>query len=256
MQAYRQARGAPGDRRQLLRLRNDLTFHYGGGFTVHVMTTTTPTLDVLVDALVGAFTSLTAEEQRLIVTAYRLLSEGAPVELAALAAAAGWTPERVEGRLRSWPGGAYLDGEGRLVGLWGMAVEAVSPHQALMGDRAPVWMWCALDPLFIMPVLGPSGAEVTSTSPTTGEPIHLSIGPDGVSAVEPTSAVVSFLLPDGPFDDDVRQSFCHFVHFFASPTAADAWTAQHPGSFWLPVSDAAEVGRRLAARAFAAASAD
>ena len=220
------------------------------------MSTTTPTLDVLVDALVGAFASMSADEQRLIVSAYRLLADGAPVESASLAAAAGWTPERVEARLRSWRGGAYLDGEGRLVGLWGMAVEAVSPHQAQIGHRAPVWMWCALDPLFIMPVLRPTGAEVTSTSPTTGEPIHLRIGPDGVSAVEPASAVVSFLLPDGPFDDDVRQAFCHFVHFFESPAAADAWTAQHPGTFWLRVSDADEVGRRLAARAFAAADVD
>jgi alkylmercury lyase len=113
-------------------------------------------------------------------------------------------------------------------------------------------MWCALDPLFIVPVLGPPGAEVASTSPTTGEPIHLRIGPDGVSAVEPASAVVSFVLPDGRFDDDVRQAFCHFVHFFASPAEADAWTAQRRGTFWLAVADAAEVGRRLAARAFPA----
>ena len=218
------------------------------------MSTTTPALDVLVDALVGAFASMTADEQRLIVAGYRLLGEGAPVSLDALAAAAGWTPERVEARLRSWPGGAYLDGDGRLVGLWGMAVEAVSPHQARIGGRAPVWMWCALDPLFIVPVLGSPGTEVTSTSPTTGEPIRVRVGPDGVSAVEPAGAVVSFLLPDGPFDDDVRQAFCHFVHFFESPAAADEWTAQHPGTFWLPVADAAEVGRLLAARAFGAAS--
>jgi alkylmercury lyase len=92
-------------------------------------------------------------------------------------------------------------------------------------------------PLFIMPVLGSPVAEVTSTSPTGG-PIRLRIGPDGVSGVEPASAVVSILLPDGPFDDDVRQSFCHLVHFFGSPAAADAWTAQHPGTFWLPVADA------------------
>lgn len=215
------------------------------------MSTTTPTPDVLVDALVGAFASMTADEQRLVVAAYRLLSAGAAVDVDVLAAAAGWTPKEAEVRLRSWSGGAYLDGDGRLVGLWGMAVEAVSPHEARIADQAPVWMWCALDPLFIMPTLGSPVGEVTSTSPTTGEPIRLRAEPDGVSAVEPASAVVSFLLPDGPFDDDVRQAFCHFVHFFASPAAADAWTAQHPGTFWLPVADAAEVGRRLAARAFA-----
>jgi hypothetical protein len=44
--------------------------------------------------------------------------------------------------------------------------------------------------------------------------------------------------------------------FFSSPAAADAWTAQHTRMFWLPVPEAAEVGRRLAARAFAATSVD
>jgi alkylmercury lyase len=232
--------------------KESLTFHRGGGFTVSVMRTNTPTPDELVDALVDAFGSMTPEEQRLVVTAYRLLSEGAPVALAVIAAASAWTPEGADARLRSWPGGAYLDGDGRLVGLWGMAVEAVSPHQARIADHAPVWMWCALDPLFIVPLLGPPGAEVTSTCPTTSEPIRLRIGPEGVSSVEPASTVVSFLLPDGPFDDDVRQAFCHFVHFFASPHAADRWAAAQPGAFWRPVADAAEAGRRLAARAFPA----
>jgi hypothetical protein len=65
---------------------------------------------------------------------------------------------------------------------------------------------------------------------------------------------VSFLIPDGPFDADFRQTFCHFVHFFASPAAADAWVAPRPGSFWLPVADAVRVGRGLAATAFPAVS--
>lgn len=112
-------------------------------------------------------------------------------------------------------------------------------------------MWCALDPLFIVPLLG-APAVVTSTCPTTGEPIRLRVTATGVQALEPASTVVSLLVPDGPFDADVRQTFCHFVHFFASPAAADAWVAANPGGFWLPVADAAEVGRRLAAEAFPA----
>jgi hypothetical protein len=78
-----------------------------------------------------------------------------------------------------------------------------------------------------------------STPPTTGS----------------SPALVSFLLPDGPFDDDIRQSFCHFVHFFSSPAAADVWAAAHPRTFWVPLADAAEVGRRLSAEAFPALTA-
>ena len=216
------------------------------------MTTKTPGLEELVDALAGAFLPMTAAEQHLVVSAYRLLSEGAPVDPAVMAIASGWAPAEVDARLRSWPG-VYLDGAGRLVGLWGLAVEAVSAHQARIADRASVWMWCALDPLFIVPLLG-AAAVVASTCPTTTEPIHLSVSADGEATVEPASTVVSLLMPDGPFDAEVRQTFCHFVHFFASPAAADAWVAANPGGFWLPVADAAEVGRRLAAEAFPAIS--
>jgi alkylmercury lyase len=132
-----------------------------------------------------------------------------------------------------------------------MAVEAVSPHAARIADQGAVWMWCALDPLFIVPLLG-ADAAVSSTCPTSGDPVRLTVTATGVATVEPATTVVSLLMPDCPFDDAVRQTFCHFVHFFASPAAADGRTAQHPGTFWLPVTDAAEVGRRLAARVFPA----
>ena len=229
----------------------DLTFHYGGRSTVQVMRTTTPGIDELVDALVGAFGSMTAAEQPLVAAAYGLLAEGAPVDPAVIAGAAGWRSGDVEVRFGSWPGGVYLDDDARLVGLWGMAVEAVSSHELRVDGKQPVWMWCALDPLFIVPLLA-ADAQVTATCPTTGALIRLRVGSEGVEGLEPASAVVSFLIPDGPFDDDVRQTFCHFVHFFASPAAADAWIATHPGSFWLPVTDAAEIGRRLAGKAFPA----
>ncbi|MGA9690579.1 MAG: organomercurial lyase [Pseudonocardiaceae bacterium] len=204
------------------------------------------------DALVGAFVLLTEAEQRLVVSAYRLLGEGAAVAPQVIAAVAGWSPAEVAARLGSWPG-VYLDDEGRLVGLWGMACEAVSPHVLRLADRGAVWMWCALDPLFIVPLLV-STATVSSTCPTTGEAIHLRVGADGVQGVEPASTVVSFRMPEGPFDADVRQRFCHFVRFFASPDAAQAWVVEHPGAFWVPVAEAAQVGRRLAAGVFPALS--
>jgi hypothetical protein len=45
---------------------------------------------------------------------------------------------------------------------------------------------------------------------------------------------VSFLTPDQGFDADVIQSFCHFVHFFASREAGETWTAEHPGDVPAP----------------------
>lgn len=217
-----------------------------------VMSTTSPGLAAAVEALADAFIPMTEAEQRLITAGYRLLSDGVPVEVEVLARSVRRSPGDVEGSLRSWPG-VYLDGDGRLIGLWGMAVTDVSPHRARFGDRGDVWMWCALDPLFIAPLLAEPVA-VRSGCPTTGEPIRLTVNTGGVVEVDPPATVVSFLLPDGPFDAEVRQTFCHFVHLFVSPAAADAWTATYPGTFWVPVADAIEVGRQLAGRAFPALS--
>jgi hypothetical protein len=41
----------------------------------------------------------------------------------------------------------------------------------------------------------------------------------------------------------VIRSFCRFVHFFASRDAAATWTAEHPGTFSIPVEDAFEIAR-------------
>jgi alkylmercury lyase len=214
------------------------------------MPTDAPTLDVLVDALVDAFATMTPDEQRLVLMAYRMIGAGTPVAVDALVSAAGWSVADVEARLAGWPGGAYLDEAGRLVGLWGLALQDVMPHWAMLTGGAKVWFWCALDPLFILPALGWS-AEVHSVCAVTSEAIGVRVTPERVTALEPASTVVSFLMPDKEFTDDVRASFCHFVSFFASPDAADDWTAKHPGTFWVPLADAGEVGRRLAARAFA-----
>jgi alkylmercury lyase len=226
-----------------------LTLHWAGGFTVVDMPTDTPTLDTLVDALVGAFANMTADEQHLVVTAYRLLGGGAPVAVDVLAAAAGWSTADVEARLGGWPGGVYLDDNGRLEGLWGLAVQDVMPHWASLAGGAKVWFWCALDPLFILPALG-SSAELHSVCPTTNQAIRVRVTPQEVTALEPASTVVSFLMPERDFTDEVRASFCHFVSFFALPEAADEYVAKHPGTFWVTLAEAGEVGRQLAARAF------
>ena len=225
------------------------TFQRRGRSTVAGMPTDTPTLDTLVEALVDAFATMTPDEQHLVLTAYRMLSAGLPVAVDALASSAGWSVEVVKARLEGWPGGAYLDEAGRLEGLWGLAVQDVMAHWATLTGGAKVWFWCALDPMFILPALGIAG-EVQSVCPTTHQAIRVRVTPAAVAAVEPASTAVSFLLPEDEFTDEVRASFCHFVSFFASPGAADEWTAKHPGTFWVPLADAGEVGRRLAARAF------
>ena len=69
----------------------------------------------------------------------------------------------------------------------------------------------------------------------------------------PPETVISFLVPDTPFDANVIQSFCHFVHFFVSPAAAAGWTAEHPGTFPLSVNDAYRLGKLTNHATFGAA---
>jgi alkylmercury lyase len=91
---------------------------------------------------------------------------------------------------------------------------------------------------------------VTSTCPVTGELIELTVTPDGVTGTSHPEAVVSFLMPSGPFDSGVIESFCHFVHFFASRQADEQWAASRPGTFLLTLGEAAELAARANQRMF------
>jgi alkylmercury lyase len=135
-----------------------------------------------------------------------------------------------------------------VVGFWGLSVTEM-PHR-LRAEGRNLYTWCAWDTLFLPIALGEQ-VEVESICPTTGEPITLTVSPDGVSDVDPPGAVMSFLLPgEQSFSGDVIRGFCHFVHFFASDDAARAWTAEHAGTFELSIEDGFELGRFWAARAF------
>ena len=46
------------------------------------------------------------------------------------------------------------------------------------------------------------------------------------------------------------QSFCHFVHLFASRDAGESWIVEHPGTFLLSLDEAFELGRLVNARNF------
>jgi hypothetical protein len=80
---------------------------------------------------------------------------------------------------------------------------------------------------------------------TTHEIISFVGSPSEIIETSHAQAVVSFLLPDRPFDADVIQSFCHFVYFFTSEQSGEAWSKQHPRTFLLSLRDAFELGRRV-----------
>ena len=61
----------------------------------------------------------------------------------------------------------------------------------------PIYAWCALDPFLIVPAISRT-ARVESADPITGEPITMTVTPEGVEHVSPAFAVVSFLTPTRP----------------------------------------------------------
>ena len=131
-----------------------------------------------------------------------------------------------------------------MVGFWGHAISRLDPEYRLLVQGKTTYAWCALDTLFIPALIGKE-VRVEASDPITGEPVSLLV--DGTSArdVQPAGAVMSMVVPDGPFGYDVIESFCHRVLFFASPSSGSTWVAEHDGSMLLSVEEAFELGRRL-----------
>lgn len=197
-------------------------------------------IELLANQIAGATPHPDPALQSAAVALLRLLAQGDPVEAGRLAEALALPAAYIDGQLERTPG-VSRDEQRRVVGFMGLSVVAVSEHRIHIDGRS-LWTWCAWDALFLPELLG-NAAHVTSRCPGTRRPISLSVTPAGVTNLDPPETVVSFLAPEGPFDANVTQSFCHFVHFFASPEVAARWTAEHPGTFALSVEDAYRVGQ-------------
>ncbi|MBC9724993.1 organomercurial lyase MerB [Streptomyces sp. TRM68367] len=167
-----------------------------------------------------------------------LLAAGHPVTIEQLAARAGRPAQEIREALAAMPDTEY-DAEGRIIG-YGLTFNP-TPHRYEVNGRT-FYTWCALDTLAFPAILGHT-AQVTSPCRATGEPVRLTVTPDGPREVEPATAVVSLVTPDAP--TSVRISFCNQVHFFTSPDAAKDWLTEHPDARVLPVAEAFAVGRPI-----------
>ena len=171
----------------------------------------------------------------------RLLVRGQPVDVADLAATVGRATDEIRRVVAGWTDTEY-DPQGRIIG-YGLTVRP-TPHQFMVGGKL-LFTWCALDTLFF-PAVIQSPARVESPCAATGAPIRLTVDPArGVSAVEPTTAVVSIATPERV--PSVRESFCSPGRFFAGADVAHDWQAKHPGMHVVSVADAYEASRPLSA---------
>ena len=215
-------------------------------------TQTAASVDALDTAIAAATGQLGEDEQRLAVAVFRLLSAGHPVSVPAAADAAGMPARPAETILRSWPA-VFWDDHGQVTGLWGLALAGMPPHR-IDSDGTELSAWCAWDPLFLARIIG--DLHVTTADPATGAAITYRISRDGaITGASHPEAVLSFLRPDQPWDDNVMTTFCHHVRHFTSPATARQWTAARPGTFVISLVDASELARRHTARFFGTAAA-
>jgi hypothetical protein len=87
-------------------------------------------------------------------------------------------------------------------------------------------------------------ARVRSRDPQSGEAVALLVTPEGITQRSHPDIAVSFLVPTDSWDQDVMTTFCHYVHFFATPTHGAEWTSTRYGTFLLDLDDAFEIGAR------------
>lgn len=207
-------------------------------------------LERMATAISKAAPDFDPQQQRIALEVYRRLAEGSPASPVDIAARSETSTQRVEDLLEAWPG-VFRDDRGEVIGFWGLTIRRLSPTHRLELAGRELFAWCAWDTLFLPGILDAT-ANVESSCPTTGETISLEVSPSTVVRTSHPGAVVSFLLPDRTFDADVIQSFCHFVHFFASEEAGASWSSAHPGTFLLPLEDAFELGRLVNAMNFPA----
>lgn len=197
-------------------------------------------IELLADKVAAAIPPLDATGQELAINLIRLLALGEPVDSAILGGLVGLPEAQVADELDRWPA-VFRNERGQVIGYAGLTVLEMGHHRVHVNGRV-LSTWCAYDTLFLPELLG-AKVHVTSRSADSDREISLTVGPGGVSDLHPDEAVVSFLVPDAPFDGNVIQSFCQFVHFFPSDEEAARWTASREGTFVISVEDAFRLGR-------------
>ena len=187
---------------------------------------------------------------RLLVRVLRSLASGRPVtgaQVDRMTADIGISRDEAHPFLREI---TERDGADNIVGIMGLSLND-HPHR-LYVNGVSLSAWCAEDTLFL-PSLLQQTATVESYSPLSKQKVRLTVSPERVENVSPTSAVVSMVIVDPTREDmasveAIWNTFCEHIHFFASQAEAERWAAGRDGIVILSVDDGFELGRQVWAR--------
>jgi alkylmercury lyase len=139
---------------------------------------------------------------------------------------------------------------GKIVGIMGLSLNDY-PHRVQVNGVA-LSAWCAEDTLFL-PIMLQQTATVESKSPISKEIIRLTVSPQRVEAVSPTSAVISIVVLD-PTEESMASveaiwmTFCNHILFFSSREEAGRWAAGKANIAVLTVDEGFDLGRQLWSR--------
>lgn len=216
------------------------------------MTTKTTAAEIAEPLEAGLPPVTESEDRWLAETLFRLLAKGEAIATARLAAAVGRPESDVSAALArpEFDPLVYRDDRGRIIGFSGLGVAELGEtvHRLRLGDGSEVYAWCAGDSLFLPIALG-AEVRIESRCPVTGQTIGFLGSPEGFGELQPPKAVMSMLTPEEvgarvERGEDVIQSLCHWLYFFASEEAAREWTSQRPGTTTFPLEEGFELGRR------------
>ena len=177
------------------------------------------------------------DARRVVYPLMNLLLKGEPVPPGKLADHSGLPLDRVESVLQEWK--VERNESGEITG-GGLTLNPTS-HEYQVGEQT-LYTWCAPDALLFPKVLDHT-AGVVSSDPVTGEKITMTVSPEGVDDLAPSTTVVSWTHEaDGR---DIRETFCRYGRFFACPQTAKQWQRDHPQTEILEVEEALEAVRLM-----------
>ncbi len=136
------------------------------------------------------------------------------------------------------------DEDGTVMGIVGLSLNK-HPHKFLVHGHE-LTTWCALDPMLIAPTMT-EAVELESNDPRSGEPIRVSMTPNGVQAYEPATAVVSIVIPGSGATDNLESvwgMFCHQVHFFTDRESGEQFfSGRDIEVYFLTIEETFELGK-------------
>jgi alkylmercury lyase len=138
-------------------------------------------------------------------------------------------------------GRAEIDSQGDLVG----GVLSLNPtdHRISM-DGKQLYAWCAYDAIYAPGVVGQT-AHIDSKDPVTGEPITMTITPDGVADVRPEGSVISVVGAKTDPRGGPDSPRCSQMLFFGSRETAYQWLQGRSDISILTFEEVFEIARQF-----------